>query len=264
MTCLSISSTTPNLLSSRGRLASEFNISFGESPAVAAAMAETADRLYRSDCDLTLPGNILYSAVHLSEPAGKPLDKCKRVYVRLSLWEESDDSIKDTKTRRKAILQRIATQAYDQDGVLTIEDCRRILVCSSRAIKNYISEYKAKDIFLPLRGYVHSTGRGQTHKTEIICLYLEGMQFEDIQKRTYHSVEAVSRYIRMFSRIVVCHAKQGMKARDIATVVGCSSELVEQYLKIYEKYSKEENERLELILDPVEFDNAMTLKKKIK
>ena len=265
MTCVDISSTIPNLVSCRGRLASEFNISFGKSPAVAAAIAETADRLYRSDCDLTRPGNILYSAVHLSEPAGKPLIQCRRISVRLSLWEEADDSIKDMKTRRKTILQRIAIQAYDQEGVLTIEDCRRILVCSPRAIKNYISEFRTEGICLPLRGYVHSTGRGQTHKTEIICFYLEGMQLTDIQRRTYHSMEAMTRYIHMFSRIVVCHAKQDMKVRDIATVVRCSSELVEQYLKIYEKYSKEDNERLGLILNPEELDNSMMpFKKKIK
>ena len=56
-----------------------------------------------------------------------------------------------------------------------------------------------------------------------------------------------------------------MKPSDIATVVKASPELIKQYLKIYDKYSKEDNERLSLILNPEEFDNfILPLKKKVK
>lgn len=260
-----IETTFPNHVSLQGRLANEFKISFGQSPAVAGIMAETADKLYKLEADLTTPGTILYSAVHLSEPSGRPLNMCKRVSVKLSIWEHSDDLINDMTSRRKVVLKRIVIQAYDQDALLTIKDCERIMICSERTIKKYLSDFKSEGIYLPLRGYVQSTGRGQTHKTEIINFYLDGMQLTEIQYRSYHSLQAITRYISMFSRIIVCHVKQKMKLGDIATVVKASPELVKQYLKIYDGYSKEDNERLSLILNPEELDNfIMPLKKKVK
>ena len=55
-----------------------------------------------------------------------------------------------------------------------------------------------------------------------------------------------------------------LQIKYIAKVVEISSDLVEQYLKIYDKYSQEDNERLDTILNPVELDNyIMPLKKKV-
>ena len=55
-----------------------------------------------------------------------------------------------------------------------------------------------------------------------------------------------------------------MKISDITTVVNVSKELVEQYLKIYNKYVGEENLRLDLMLNPIELDNYIQpFKKKV-
>jgi len=254
----------PTLASLQGRLVNELNISFGQSPAIAHAISETADRIYTEDNSITKPGNILYTTTHVKEPSGKPLNQCNQVSVKLTLWDCKDDLIENKKELRKAVLQRITTEAYDQEGVLTIDDCRKLMLCDERTIKIYISELKKDGIYLPLRGYVHSTGRGQTHKNEIICYYLEGMQFKDIQFKTYHSIEAISRYITMFQRIVICHVNQNMDPHSISTVVNVSQDLVKEYLKIYEEYSSKDNERLELILNPAKFENFIQpLKKKM-
>jgi len=227
-------------------------------------MAETADKIYCLESNLTIPGTILYSAVSSVEPAGKPLNVCQRASVKLSLWKSSDLNIKEMRNRKKEVFRRIVQEAYDQEGVLTIEDCEHLMLTSKRTLKQYHSEFKQKGIYLPLRGYVHSTGRGQTHKTEIICFYLEGMEFHDIQLRTYHSIGAITRYISTFSKVVICHEKQKMKISDITTVVNVSKELVEQYLKIYNKYVGEENLRLDLMLNPIELDNYIQpFKKKV-
>lgn len=264
MTTESIGTTNLHLVSLQGRLANELKISFGNSPAVAQAIAQKADEIYTSEGNLTTPGTLLYSTTDVSEPSGKPLNMCKRTAVKLTIWKDSDDKIKDMKQKKKEILQRITQEAYDQDGLLTIEDCERILLTSQRTLKQYVSEFKKQQIYLPLRGYVHSTGRGQTHKNEIICYYLDGMNFVDIQFKTYHSIAAITRYITLFQRIVICKVKQNMKLNDIATVVNASPELVEQYLKIYEKYSQEDNDRLDIMLNPKEFDNfVLPLKKKM-
>lgn len=263
MTTLSCASF-PDLVSLQGRLANELKISFGYSPAIATAIAQTADSVYRGETSIVQPGMTAYSAVRLSEPSGKPLDFCRRADLRLTTWQKSDDSISDMKARKMVVLARICQEAYDQDGVLTIEDCSRVLLCSKRSIKEYVSELRVRGIYLPLRGYVHSTGRGQTHKTEIICLYLEGMQFTDIMRRTYHSSEAISRYLSYFSKVVICHAKQGMATNDIARVVNVSEDLVKEYVKLYEIYAGQGNDRLDSILDPAQFENlVLPLKKKM-
>ncbi len=262
--CKPIISTFPDVVSLQGRLANELQISFGQSPAIANAISETADSIYTtSGVELTKPGMILYSATHVSEPAGKPLISCKRVFVKLSLWEVGDNSLK-ARERKKEVFRRVAIQAYDQECVLTVEDCHKLLLCSKRTLESYIAEFKSKGINLPLRGYVHSTGRGQTHKTEIICYYLEGMNFYDIQQKTYHSPEAIARYLTYFNRIVICYAKQKMKIADIASVVNISLELVIKYLKIYEVYLEKGSDRLDMILNPAEFENLILPLKKNK
>ncbi len=263
MNCISFGIANPHLASLQGTLANELKVSYGCSPAVANSMAQTADEIYRLNSNLTMPGSILYSAVHVSEPSGKPLNSCKRSSVKLTLWSDEDLTIKDMKDRKMVVLRRITQEAYDQDGVLTIEDCENLMLTSIRTLKEYIREFKKQNIILPLRGYIHSTGRGQTHKTEIICFYLDGMQFRDLQFKTYHSMEAIVRYIKMFSRVIICHVKQNMCVKDIAKVVDISVELVEKYLEIYAKYANEENERLDLILNPAEFEKyILPFKKK--
>jgi hypothetical protein len=264
MIAKSSNTTNLHLVSLQGRLANDLKISFGQAPAVAQAIALRADEIYHSEGSLTTPGTMLYSATHVSEPSGKPLNMCKRASVKLTIWKNSDNNIKDMKVRKKEIFRRIAQEAYEQEGILTIEDCENILLTSKRTLKQYVAEFKRADVYLPLRGYVHSTGRGQTHKTEIICLYLEGVNFEDIRLRTYHSIEAISRYITMFQRIITCYENQKMKVQDISTVVNVSPDLVRDYLKIYERYSLEENDRLDMILNPPEFENFIQPFKKKK
>jgi hypothetical protein len=259
-------STNLHLVSLQGRLSNDLKILFGQSPAIADAIAKKANDIYLSENNLNVPGTFLYSAINISEPSGKPLNLCTRVSVTLTTWKDSDDLITDMKTRRKTIFSRIVQEAYDQDGLLTIEDCERILLTSQRTLKEYKSELNSEGVFLPLRGFVHNTGRGQTHKNEIISFYLEGMTFEDIKYRTYHSFEAISRYISKFQKIVICYIKQNMNFEDISRVVGVNINLIKDYIKIYEKYSSEDNERINLILNPLESNNFFSLikKKKVK
>lgn len=263
MSYISIGGANPHLASLQGTLANELKISYGCSPAVANSMAKAADEIYHLNANLTMPGSILYSAVHVSEPSGKPLNSCKRCSLKLTIWSDEDLSINDMKARKMKVFRRIVQEAYDQDGVLTIDDCENLMLTSIRTLKEYIREFKKQNIILPLRGYIHSTGRGQTHKTEIICFYLDGISFRDLELKTYHSMSAIARYIKMFSRVIICHVNQKMPVKDIAKVVDISPDLVEKYLEIYAEYADQYNERLDLILNPVEFDNyIMPFKKK--
>lgn len=91
-------------------------------------------------------------------------------------------------------------------------------------------------------------GRGTTHKTQILDLYLSGFQFSEIEKRTHHSETAVKRYIQDFCRIVLLHMKN-FSVDQIRIATGYSNRLIGEYVKLYKKYSQEDNDRLKALFN---------------
>jgi len=70
--------------------------------------------------------------------------------------------------------------------------------------------------------------------------------FSDIEKRTHHSETAVKRYIQDFSKIVLLH-KKNFSVDQIRISTGFSNRLIGEYIILFNKYSKENNNRLKLI-----------------
>ena len=79
---------------------------------------------------------------------------------------------------------------------------------------------------------LHDVGTGLTHK-RIICRkrYLEGEESEQIARETYHSAEAVDRYLGQFDRVRHCR-RQGMTPTETAYTLNGSPGLVHEYLHI--------------------------------
>jgi hypothetical protein len=79
---------------------------------------------------------------------------------------------------------------------------------------------------------LHDVGTGLTHK-RVICWkrYAEGKEPEQVGRETYHSLEAVDRYLGQYDRVRHCHL-QGMTPSQTAEILNCSVRLVEEYLKI--------------------------------
>jgi uncharacterized protein DUF1670 len=77
--------------------------------------------------------------------------------------------------------------------------------------------------FLPLRGYVMDMGSFPTHKAAVIRLYLQGMLTPDIAARTYHSKEAVDRYIRGFDRVRLLASKFSKEELPLLSGIRSSS-----------------------------------------
>jgi Protein of unknown function (DUF1670) len=79
---------------------------------------------------------------------------------------------------------------------------------------------------------VHDVGTGLTHK-RIICwkYYAEGKSPTEIARQTYHSLEAVDRYLSQFDRVRHCR-EQGMSPAETAFTLNCSFSLVQEYLDI--------------------------------
>ena len=66
-----------------------------------------------------------------------------------------------------------------------------------RTIRRDIAQLRAAGHWVPTRGVVHDTGRGQSHKAKIVEMYLRRMTYSQIAKRARHSPEAIKRYVQI-------------------------------------------------------------------
>lgn len=73
-----------------------------------------------------------------------------------------------------------------------------------------------------------------THKAAIIRLYLQGLTTPDIAARSYHSKEAVDRYIRGFERVRLLSGK--FAREELPLLTGMSAGLVDQYLALIQEH----------------------------
>ncbi len=74
-------------------------------------------------------------------------------------------------------------------------------------------------------------GGGQTHKKEIISLYLDGYLIPAICQRTNHSKEAVERYIRDFEAVQMLYPKF-TDINTISLITRLSKSVVNQYIDL--------------------------------
>lgn len=248
-----------------GLLTSIFEQEYRMPPAVARSTTSTAVSILNGNNELLAvkAGQMKAIAVSKDEPAGKALKHCKMNEIVVTVDDgETDKSHED---RRREALCRISEEAYDQDSLFTEDDLARILHCSTRTIKRDVKLLESKGILIPLRGRIKAMGRGQTHKTKIIELYLRGKTYVDISKETHHSFKAIKRYIENFARVVIALEKTFEKVQ-VSKLVGISERLVADYAQLYEEYKKDEyKQRLNLILNPirVEEEKLVELKKRM-
>lgn len=128
---------------------------------------------------------------------------------------------------------RLCRQAYEQGGLLSNCDLAVLLGASDQNVAALLTAWEREhDELIPRRATLHDVGTGLTHKRWICWKrYAEGKTSEQVARETYHSLEAVDRYLGQFDRIRHCR-RQGLDAQQIAYVMGCSSALVAQYLAI--------------------------------
>ena len=74
-------------------------------------------------------------------------------------------------------------------------------------------------------------GSGQTHKKEIITLYLKGYLVPTICQKTNHSKDAVERYIRDFEAIRLLNDKFD-DINTISLITRLSKRVVNQYIDL--------------------------------
>jgi Protein of unknown function (DUF1670) len=128
---------------------------------------------------------------------------------------------------------RLCKQAYKQGGLLSNCDLAELLNIDDSRIAGVLAEHERKTgTLVPRRATLHDVGTGLTHK-RIICWkrYAEGKEPHIVARETYHSLEAVDRYLGQYDRVRHCRV-QGLTPEQTAHTLACSLGLVKQYLAI--------------------------------
>lgn len=128
---------------------------------------------------------------------------------------------------------RLCRQAHEQGGLLSNSDLSVLFGAHDSRIAGLLVAYEREQgSLVPRRATLHDVGTGLTHK-RLICWkrYGEGKTSEQVARETYHSLEAVDRYLGQFDRVRHCR-RQGFEEQYIAYVLNCSRALVAEYLAI--------------------------------
>jgi DNA-binding CsgD family transcriptional regulator len=184
-------------------------------------------------------GQIVWTAVSVNDRPGwcQKIADTDLVTVVLDASTPEDiqsriDRVHPRKWRlHKAI--RMCRQAYEQGGLLTTYDLSEILNFPDSLIASLLANHERQTkTLIPRRGTIHDAGNSISHKW-IIChkRYVEGKNADQIARETYHSIEAVDRYLGQFDRVRHC-LQQGLDTAEIAHILNCSVSLVEVYQQI--------------------------------
>ena len=226
---------------------------FNLTPILAEAYFNQIKNYFLEHADIELAsGQMQYLAVDDREPAGKPVTLCKKVSVRLTVHDVDEDLEVYKKAGLTGLrhhrLLRITKEAIEQGALLSYEDIAFILTTRVITIKRDIAALRRSGRTIPSRGWRHDMGRGSTHKTHILDMYLSGYQFSEIENRTHHSETAVKRYIQDFYKIILLHIK-GFSVDQIRITTAFSNRLIGEYIELFKKYNRQNNDRLNAIFN---------------
>jgi len=213
-------------------------------------------------------GQLLLLVVAAGEPAGKPLEQCQKVTVRLTLDAGQEDFqlrlAHGVEGLRRARILRITEEAREQGGLLSYEDLAfRLFNCGLRTIVRDVQAIRRHELEVPTRGQQQDMGPGQTHRVQAVRLYLQGLEPNEIARRLYHTLASIENYITTFARVVILVGRR-YTDDEIAFVIRRSSPLVAAYRKLYDEYQAKPSaqRRLQEILARVEAPAGSSVKKR--
>lgn len=184
-------------------------------------------------------GQVLWLGIALDDPPRRyrrTVDtRLVPVVLDLSLAEDIELRLERKPSAERLQLKavRLCQQAYAQGALLSNCDLAELLGRGDASIANVLVAYETKTgKLVPRRATLHDVGTGLTHK-RIICWkrYAEGKPADIVAKETYHSLEAVDRYLGQFDRVRHCR-QQGMSPEKTAFTLNCGVALVNEYLAI--------------------------------
>jgi hypothetical protein len=157
------------------------------------------------------------------------------VLLELSTPEDVDQRIARVPPPQRLLHKalRLCRQAHQQGGLLSNCDLAEMLCVSDSHIAMILTQHERQTRSLvPRRATLHDVGTGLTHK-RIICWkrFAEGLDPHVVARATYHSLEAVDRYLGQYDRVRHCRL-QGLSPEQTAHALACSLSLVHEYLQI--------------------------------
>jgi len=182
------------------------------------------------------PGQMIWTALDMNEPPGKPLKSCNLRRIILTHIKPKEDAevrrLYNRSAKRQQQINRMAVEAQDQQALLTQEDLAEILDTDVRTIRRDIQHLREQGISVPTRGQQKDIGPGVTHRVQAITLFLEEKEPLEIARAIKHSLTAVERYIDTFCRVVYCQ-RRFRNNLQTALVVGASIHTVNTYLGLH-------------------------------
>ena len=169
---------------------------------------------------------------------GQRIEEYKAQRIDLPLINEQDLKLVNEKSaqRDQAKIVRLINAAFEQGGLLTLEEIGLMINRSMMTVSKRIQEYQEENqIILPIKGNQLDIGPGVTHKKIIIELYEKQVAPPDIAKRTHHSLEAVDRYIKDYEKVKFL-VRRGINKEDIEHLTGRGKKVVDQYIEILKRH----------------------------
>jgi hypothetical protein len=220
------------------RICEDFNLT----PVLARAHYEQMARYFADYGHVALQaGELCYLAVAAVEPPGKPIIACRKVQVALELAASEDKEVLRSKglaAMRQQRLARLARQAQVQGGLLTVEDLAYLTCSSTATVKRDLAGCRGAGVAVPTRGQIRDIGPGISHKARVVQLYLWGLQFTEIERRTRHSEDSIRRYLVDFRQIAALYTR-GASIPEIRAATGRSASVIAEYIGIYERARRE-------------------------
>ena len=207
---------------------------------IADDICQLRDEFYPRSKDTSL-GNLVW--ITTSTENGKPKlgqkveeYKSKRIELPLITEEELKNVNASSKERDRARIARLVTSAFEQGGLLTVEELAVIMNRSTVTISKRVQEYQEMhQVILPIKGNQLDMGPGITHKKIIVELYEQQFSPADIAKRTYHSQEAVDRYIKDYEKVKFL-IRRNIDQKDIAHLTGRGKKVIDQYIEVLKRF----------------------------
>ena len=151
------------------------------------------------------PGVIAHTAVSSKEPAGKPLDKCELVAVRLTTIADTDHVVlhEDGAVELRMLrLFRLCDEARRQGGLLSQEDLAVLLGVDRSTIKSYVAVWRKRGLTVPTRGAIKDIGPDPSHKQQIANLLGRGYSTTKVRTMTQHSEGSIGSYQQQFGLVI--------------------------------------------------------------
>ncbi len=221
------------------------------SPFESHAVLEVVKEVYfpflaQAQTSVPLPGKIILVAVCADEPAGKPIAKCQKRTVSLTLHRGAEDDRllqKEGQDRfRQARIPDLCQEALSQGVLLTREDLAyRVFFVGTRTISRDLAAIRKKEsqLVVPLRSTVQDIGPVLTHRVQIVRLALAGKTMTEICRTMRHSPQAVANYLSTFTRVAQLAERQ-MQASQIAFLLGRGRSLIDCYLELLAECQQDE------------------------